>query len=53
MITELLKANEVYISLPFGELVEPLKEMGCRYIDIQLERRGMNPLKDVKLFLLI
>lgn len=50
LIAELLKTNEVYISLPYGELVEPLKEMGCKYIDTQLERRGMNPFKDAKLF---
>lgn len=50
LIAELLKANEVYISLPYGELVEPLKEMGCKNINTQLERRGLNPLKDAKLF---
>ncbi len=50
LIEELLKTNEVSISLPYGELVEPLKEMGCRFIDTPLERRGMNPLKDAKLF---
>ncbi len=50
LIGELLKENEVYISLPYGELVEPLKEMGCHFINTPLERRGMNPLKDAKLF---
>ncbi len=50
LIGELLKNNEVTISLPYGELVEPLKEMGCHFIDTPLERRGMNPLKDAKLF---
>lgn len=50
LIAELLKKNEVYISLPYGELVEPLREIGCKYIDTPFERRGMNPLKDIKLF---
>ncbi len=50
LIGELLKENEVYISLPYGELVEPLKEMSCHFINTPLERRGMNPLKDAKLF---
>lgn len=50
LIEELLKENEVIVSLPYGELVEPLKEIGCRFIDTPLERRGMNPLKDIKLY---
>lgn len=49
LIQELLKENEVVIALPYGDLVEPLKEMGCKFIDTPLERRGMNPLKDLKL----
>lgn len=40
---------EVYISLPYGEFVEELKKLGCQYIDTPFERRGMNPLKDLKL----
>lgn len=51
LIEELLKSHAVSISLPYGELVEPLKEMGCQFIDTPLERRGMNPFKDGKLFL--
>lgn len=51
LIEELLKSHEVLISLPYGELVEPLKDMGCQFIDTPLERRGMNPFKDGKLFL--
>lgn len=51
LIEELLKSHAVYISLPYGELVEPLKAMGCQFIDTPLERRGMNPFKDGRLFL--
>lgn len=50
LIEELLELNEVYIALPYGELVEPLKDRGCKFLDTPLERRGMNPLKDRKLF---
>lgn len=50
LIEELLKSHAVYIALPYGELIEPLKEMGCQFIDTPLERRGMNPFKDGKLF---
>lgn len=49
LIEELLKENDVYISLPYGELVEPLKEMGCVFIDTLVDRRGINPVKDLGL----
>lgn len=39
----------VYIVLPYGSEVELLKKMGCNFIDLPLDRRGMNPLKDLKL----
>lgn len=51
LIEELLKENEVIISLPYGELVEPLKEMGCKFIDTPVDRRGINPATDLKLLL--
>ena len=50
LILELLKDNEVIISLPYGELVEPLKEAGCLFIDTPVDRRGMNPFTDLKLY---
>lgn len=46
LISELLKHNEVYISLPYGELVEPLKAMGCKFVETPVDRRGINPLRD-------
>ena len=51
LIAELLKSNEVYISLPNGSFIEPLTMLGCQFVDTPVERRGMNPLKDGKLFL--
>lgn len=49
LIAELLKKNQVFISLPYGKLVDKLVEMGCEFIDTPLDRRGINPLKDFKL----
>lgn len=43
--------DKVYISLPYGKLVEPLKEMGCEFIDTPVDRRGINPITDFKLLL--
>ena len=50
IIQKLLDENyEVFLVLPYGEKVELLKEMGCKYIDLPLDRRGMNPITDLKL----
>lgn len=49
LLEELLKENEVYISLPNGELVEPLIQKGCHFIDTPVDRRGINPITDIKL----
>lgn len=51
---ELLKklidmGHEVLISLPYGEKVDLLTEMGCEFIDTKLDRRGINPVTDFKL----
>lgn len=42
---------KVYVVLPYGEKVELLKEMGCEFVDLPLDRRGMNPITDLKLLL--
>lgn len=49
LIDELLKNHEVFLSLPYGKLVDPLVEAGCKFVDTPMERRGMNPAKDLKL----
>lgn len=51
LICELLKKHDVYISLPYGKLVENLKEDGCKYIETRVDRRGVNPFTDLFLFL--
>lgn len=51
LISALLKEHQVYISLPYGEMVEPLKEMGCIFRETPVDRRGVNPLTDLGLFL--
>lgn len=50
LIEELCKENEVIISLPYGDFIEPLKEMGCKFIDTPVDRRGINPVTDLSLF---
>lgn len=49
LIEELLKEYEVYISLLYDELVARLVDMGCKFIDTAVDRRGSNFLIDLKL----
>lgn len=42
--------HEVHIALPNGEYVPRLVELGCTFIETPLERRGMNPAKDISLY---
>ena len=51
LLLELLKDNSIVLSLPYGEMVEPLREAGCEFIDTPVDRRGVNPVKDFGLFL--
>ncbi|TCT12859.1 galacturonosyltransferase [Natranaerovirga pectinivora] len=51
LIEELLKGNDVYISLPEGEYVKKLIDLGCRFIDTKISRRGTNPITDFKLMI--
>lgn len=51
LIAELLKSHEILISLPDGDLVRPLEEMGCRFLSTPVDRRGIDPRKDLGLLL--
>lgn len=51
---ELLEAliktgDEVYISLPHDEYVPKLENLGCKFIESKVDRRGTNPITDLKL----
>lgn len=52
LIEELIKRkNNVYIVCPEGEYYQKIIALGCRFLVEPLDRRGMNPMKDLKLFL--
>ena len=40
---------KVTVVAPYGEKIELLKEMGCDYIDLSLDRRGINLKNDIQL----
>lgn len=45
------KPCKVYISLPYGDYIPELKRMGCRFINTPVDRRGVNPVTDLKLLM--
>ncbi len=50
LIERLLKEQyEVWISCPYGQRIDDLQAMGCRYVPSDLERHGVNPLAELKL----
>ena len=42
--------HEVYISLPQGEFIDRLVEMGCHFIETKISRHGVNPITDFLLY---
>lgn len=50
LVEELLKEGcEVIISSPYGERIDLLKDLGCKYIETKLDRHGTNPITEIKL----
>lgn len=51
LIEELIQAgHEVYVLLPQDRYTSYLEDLGCTVIDIKVDRRGINPIKDVSTF---
>ena len=46
LIEAMLPKHEVHISLPYGEMVDPLVAAGCIFHDTPVDRRGINPVTD-------
>lgn len=50
LFEELIKKGcDVILSIPNGERVSELVEMGCTFVDTEIDRRGTNPVTDFKL----
>lgn len=50
LIEELQKNGEVVISTPFVGHEDDFKALGCRMVETDVDRRGINPLTDYELF---
>lgn len=51
LIEELMKKHEVVLSMPFVGHENDFQALGLRCIDTKVDRRGINPKTDLKLFL--
>ena len=50
LLEQLAAEHTVTLSLPDGELVRPLEEMGCAFVPTPVDRRGTDPIRDMALF---
>ena len=50
LIAELQTKGEVVLSMPFVGHEEDFKKMGCKCIETEVDRRGINPKTDLKLY---
>ena len=49
LIMELCKNNSVYILTPFDDKMDKLQSMPVQLIEVDVDRRGVNPFRDFKL----
>ncbi|MEA4914551.1 MAG: glycosyltransferase family 4 protein [Christensenella sp.] len=45
----LSNGNEVVVALPDGKFIPDIIALGCKYIDVEFDRRNTNPVKDLAL----
>lgn len=50
LLEELVKTNVVYFTTPNGEFIEKIIEIGCKFIEQDLDRHSLNPLKELILY---
>lgn len=50
LIEKLLENNKIVIGTPFGDHIADFRAMGCRMLDIPIDRRGINPKTDLELY---
>ncbi len=48
LVEELIKSNEVYLSLPSGEYIQYFIDIGCHYCPCEFDRHGINPIKELQ-----
>ena len=48
LLEKICKKHNVIIILPYGEFIKGLEDIGCQYIPMEFNRRGKNPLEDIR-----
>lgn len=49
LIAKLLENNKVITCMPDTGFIKEIRQLGCGFINISMERRGINPVKDFRL----
>ena len=52
LIERLIKEHEIIAATPFIDKTDELTKIGCRLIETPFKGRGLNPIKDIRLFYL-
>lgn len=48
--TPICNKNEIYVSLPNNGYRDKIEALGCTFIETKINRRGVNPIEDIKLY---
>jgi galacturonosyltransferase len=51
LLLSLKQIGEIWVSVPNSGCFDELSDIGCKIIETNIDRRGINPIKDVKLIL--
>lgn len=51
LLEELVRDFEVFVSVPNGDYLLRIKQLGCKLIETSINRRGTNPVTDLKLLI--
>lgn len=51
LITDLQKYGDIVISMPFTGHEDDFKKIGCKCINTEINRRGINPITDLRLYI--
>lgn len=49
LLERLVLEHDVFVSCPIGMFTNNIKEIGCHYIETNIDRRGTDPISDIKL----
>ncbi|MBO4864818.1 MAG: glycosyltransferase family 4 protein [Eubacterium sp.] len=50
LLEEIVKENEVFFCVPYGDFVHIIKKLGCKFVPCNLmDRHGTNPIQELKL----